>query len=55
MREFLAVCLVVAMTAGWKDTVRADSRMVTRIIVPFTRFTGRYVCTATSWNTRITK
>jgi spore coat protein A len=29
--------------AGWKDTVRADSRMVTRIIVPFTGFTGRYV------------
>jgi spore coat protein A, manganese oxidase len=29
--------------AGWKDTVRADSHMVTRIIVPFTGFTGRYV------------
>ena len=29
--------------AGWKDTVRADSRMVTRIIVPFAGFTGRYV------------
>jgi spore coat protein A len=29
--------------AGWKDTVRAYSRMVTRIIVPFTGFTGRYV------------
>jgi spore coat protein A len=29
--------------AGWKDTVRADSQMVTRIIVPFTGFTGRYV------------
>jgi spore coat protein A len=29
--------------AGWKDTVRAHSRMVTRIIVPFTGFTGRYV------------
>jgi len=29
--------------AGWKDTVRADSRMVTRIIVPFTGYTGRYV------------
>ena len=29
--------------AGWKDTVRAYSRMVTRIIVPFAGFTGRYV------------
>jgi spore coat protein A, manganese oxidase len=29
--------------AGWKDTVRAYSRMVTRIIVPFNGFTGRYV------------
>jgi spore coat protein A len=29
--------------AGWKDTVRAHSRMVTRIIVPFGGFTGRYV------------
>ncbi|MFZ0321714.1 MAG: multicopper oxidase [Candidatus Sulfotelmatobacter sp.] len=29
--------------AGWKDTVRTHSRMVTRIIVPFTGFTGRYV------------
>lgn len=29
--------------AGWKDTVQAYSRMVTRIIVPFTGFTGRYV------------
>jgi spore coat protein A, manganese oxidase len=28
---------------GWKDTVRAYSRMVTRIIIPFTGFTGRYV------------
>jgi spore coat protein A, manganese oxidase len=32
-----------ANEAGWKDTVRADSRMVTRIIVPFTGFPGRYV------------
>jgi spore coat protein A len=29
--------------AGWKDTVRAHARMVTRIIVPFDGFTGRYV------------
>ena len=29
--------------AGWKDTAQAHSRMVTRIIVPFEGFTGRYV------------
>jgi spore coat protein A, manganese oxidase len=29
--------------AGWKDTVRADPGVVTRIIIPFTGFTGRYV------------
>jgi spore coat protein A len=29
--------------AGWKDTVRADGRMVTRIIIRFEGFTGRYV------------
>ncbi len=29
--------------AGWKDTVRADPEMVTRIIVPFEPFAGRYV------------
>ena len=28
---------------GWKDTVRADPGMVTRIIVKFEGFTGRYV------------
>jgi spore coat protein A, manganese oxidase len=28
---------------GWKDTVQAHSRMVTRIIVPFEGFAGRYV------------
>jgi spore coat protein A len=32
-----------ASEAGWKDTVRADAKMVTRIIVPFEGFTGRYV------------
>jgi spore coat protein A, manganese oxidase len=32
-----------ANEAGWKDTVRAYSRMVTRIIVPFEGFAGRYV------------
>ncbi len=29
--------------AGWKDTVRADPGMITRIIVPFTGYAGRYV------------
>jgi spore coat protein A, manganese oxidase len=29
--------------AGWKDTVRADPGMVTRIIMRFEGFTGRYV------------
>jgi len=28
---------------GWKDTVRADAGMVTRIIVRFEGYTGRYV------------
>ena len=31
------------MRSGWKDTVRADSNMVTRIIVPFKGYPGRYV------------
>ncbi|HUA18545.1 MAG TPA: multicopper oxidase [Bryobacteraceae bacterium] len=29
--------------SGWKDTVRADPRMVTRIIVKFEGYLGRYV------------
>ncbi len=29
--------------AGWKDTVRADSKMLTRIIVRFDSYPGRYV------------
>lgn len=29
--------------AGWKDTVRADPGMVTRIIIRFEGYTGRYV------------
>jgi spore coat protein A len=29
--------------AGWKDTVRADPGMITRIIIRFEGFTGRYV------------
>lgn len=32
-----------ANEAGWKDTVRADAGMVTRIVVRFEGFTGRYV------------
>lgn len=33
----------VAEEAGWKDTVRCESGQVTRIIVPFEGYTGRYV------------
>jgi len=29
--------------AGWKDTVRADPGMITRIIVPFEGYAGRYI------------
>jgi spore coat protein A len=29
--------------SGWKDTVRADPAMVTRIIIPFEGYAGRYV------------
>jgi len=29
--------------AGWKDTVRADSGMITRIIIRFEGYAGRYV------------
>jgi spore coat protein A, manganese oxidase len=29
--------------AGWKDTVRADPGMITRIIIPFEGYAGRYV------------
>ncbi|MBT9329742.1 multicopper oxidase family protein [Paracidobacterium acidisoli] len=32
-----------ALEAGWKDTVRADPGMVTRILVPFEGYAGRYV------------
>ncbi|MGA3227615.1 MAG: multicopper oxidase [Acidobacteriaceae bacterium] len=35
--------LPAATEAGWKDTVRADPGLITRIIVPFEGFTGRYV------------
>jgi spore coat protein A len=29
--------------SGWKDTVRADPAMITRILVPFEGYAGRYV------------
>ena len=29
--------------AGWKDTVRAEPRAITRIIIPFEGYAGRYV------------
>jgi spore coat protein A len=32
-----------ASEAGWKDTVRADPAMVTRIIIKFEGYAGRYV------------
>jgi spore coat protein A len=32
-----------AVESGWKDTVRADPGMITRILVPFTGYAGRYV------------
>jgi spore coat protein A len=32
-----------AYEAGWKDTIRAHSKMLTRIIVRFEGYTGRYV------------
>jgi spore coat protein A len=32
-----------AYESGWKDTIRADPGMVTRIIVPFEGYSGRYV------------
>jgi spore coat protein A, manganese oxidase len=32
-----------AHESGWKDTVRADPGMVTRILVPFEGYAGRYV------------
>jgi spore coat protein A len=32
-----------AFEMGWKDTVRADPGMITRILIPFEHFAGRYV------------
>ena len=33
----------VAIEAGGKDTIRADPGMITRIIIPFVGYSGRYV------------
>lgn len=38
-----AAVLSEAAEQGWKDTVRADANMVTRILVRFEGFSGRYV------------
>ncbi len=40
---------------GWKDTVRAESGMLTRIIVKFEGYTGRYVWHCTSSSMKTTK
>jgi spore coat protein A len=32
-----------AFESGWKDTVRADPNMITRILIPFEGYAGRYV------------
>jgi spore coat protein A len=37
------VQLPEALESGWKDTVRADPGMVTRILIPFEGYAGRYV------------
>ena len=37
------VQLPEAFESGWKDTVRADPGMVTRILIPFEGYAGRYV------------
>ena len=42
--QFLGPVIPISTAeAGWKDTVRAEPGEVTRIIVPFEGFTGRYV------------
>lgn len=40
--------LVAKEESGWKDTVRCEKGQVTRIIVPFEPYAGRYL-----WHTRI--
>jgi spore coat protein A, manganese oxidase len=42
--KYLGAALAAAPEEmGWKDTIRADHGMVTRIIIPFEGFVGRYV------------
>jgi spore coat protein A len=42
--QFLGpIISVSAAEAGWKDTVRVEPGQVTRIIVPFEGYVGRYV------------
>jgi spore coat protein A, manganese oxidase len=42
--RFIAPAVPPAPTEnGWKDTVRADPGMITRIIIPFEGYAGRYV------------
>jgi spore coat protein A len=42
--RFLGPAIPPAPTeSGWKDTVRADPGLITRIIIPFERYAGRYV------------
>jgi spore coat protein A, manganese oxidase len=43
LRLLGSVLSVPPSEAGWKDTVRAEPGQVTRIIVPFEGFAGRYV------------
>ena len=40
---------------GWKDTIRAHGNMVTRFIVRFEGYTGRYVWHCHYWSTKTTK
>ena len=43
LRYVGAVMPIDANEMGWKDTVRVNSKTVTRIIVPFVGYSGRYV------------
>jgi spore coat protein A len=43
LRYFGNAMPAAANETGWKDTVQADPKLVTRIIVPFEGYSGRYV------------
>jgi spore coat protein A len=43
LRYFGNAMPATANEIGWKDTVQADPKLVTRIIVPFEGYSGRYV------------